>query len=440
MENNFYQVGEKLVQQLVNDEKLKISFGAESSQFIRFNGAKVRQTGLVDDAVLAMELISGKRTTSGSITVSGNVDQDYKNALDELLRLRNDVSQLPEDPFIVEPENLGSSREEHTGELPDSENCLEDIIPPFNRVDMSGILASGRIMQGNMNSVGQKHWFATDTFSLDYSLITPTEKMVKATYAGTNWDHEDYQAFVGKSIEKLELMQLPPKRIEPGNYRTFIASAGVADILRMFSWGGTSEAAIQQGESAFCKMRNENIRLSEKFSLSEDFRNGTVPRFNANGETAPELLQIIDKGKLVNTLISTRTAKEYNKKSNFASGGEGFRSPVMAGGSLNEDDVLNELGTGVYLSNLHYLNWSDQIGGRITGMTRYACFWVEDGKIVAPIENMRFDDSLYNFFGDNLEAVTDRARMNPEVGTYEGRELGGTFCPGILLSSFALTL
>jgi predicted Zn-dependent protease len=295
-------------------------------------------------------------------------------------------------------------------------------------------------MQGNMNSVGQKHWFATDTFSLDYSLITPTEKMVKATYAGTNWDHEDYQAFVGKSIEKLELMQLPPKRIEPGNYRTFIASAGVADILRMFSWGGTSEAAIQQGESAFCKMRNENIRLSEKFSLSEDFRNGTVPRFNANGETAPELLQIIDKGKLVNTLISTRTAKEYNKKSNFASGGEGFRSPVMAGGSLNEDDVLNELGTGVYLSNLHYLNWSDQIGGRITGMTRYACFWVEDGKIVAPIENMRFDDSLYNFFGDNLEAVTDRARMNPEVGTYEGRELGGTFCPGILLSSFALTL
>ena len=143
MENNFYQVGEKLVQQLVNDEKLKISFGAESSQFIRFNGAKVRQTGLVDDAVLAMELISGKRTTSGSITVSGNVDQDYKNALDELLRLRNDVSQLPEDPFIVEPENLGSSREEHTGELPDSENCLEDIIPPFNRVDMSGILASG---------------------------------------------------------------------------------------------------------------------------------------------------------------------------------------------------------------------------------------------------------------------------------------------------------
>ena len=92
------------------------------------------------------------------------------------------------------------------------------------------------------------------------------------------------------------------------------------------------------------------------------------------------------------------------------------------------------------LSNLHYLNWSDQLGGRVTGMTRYACFWVENGKIVSPIEDMRFDDTIYNFFGDNLESVTDTARLNPSVGTYCGRNLGGVQCPGIILSSFELTL
>ncbi|MBT5078117.1 MAG: TldD/PmbA family protein, partial [Candidatus Marinimicrobia bacterium] len=82
----------------------------------------------------------------------------------------------------------------------------------------------------------------------------------------------------------------------------------------------------------------------------------------------------------------------------------------------------------------------DCIGGRITGMTRYACFWVENGEIVAPIENMRFDDSFYNFFGENLEAVSNKVEFNPEVGTYESRSLGGTHCPGVLLSSFSLTL
>jgi len=112
----------------------------------------------------------------------------------------------------------------------------------------------------------------------------------------------------------------------------------------------------------------------------------------------------------------------------------------MGGGSLKEADILETLGTGVYLSNLHYLNWSDMIGGRITGMTRYACFWVEDGKIVAPIENMRFDDSIYSFLGEKLEAVTEKLHINPDVGTYEGRELSAIVCPGVLLKSFSLTL
>ena len=112
----------------------------------------------------------------------------------------------------------------------------------------------------------------------------------------------------------------------------------------------------------------------------------------------------------------------------------------MHPGDLAESDILQQLGTGVYLSNLHYLNWSDRIGGRITGMTRYACFWVEDGKIVAPIENMRWDDSIYNFLGENLEAVTDKALVNPDVGTYDGRELSAVVCPGVLLNSFTLTL
>jgi len=210
--------------------------------------------------------------------------------------------------------------------------------------------------------------------------------------------------------------------------------------LAMFSWNGLSEAAIRQGESAFGKMRTEGVMLSPLFSLVEDFTNGRVPRFNDNGEMAPEWVELIAQGRLVNSLTSSRSAKEYGVRSNFAVEGEYLRSPLMAAGNLEDDDILESLGTGVYLSNLHYLNWSDMIGGGITGMTRYACFWVENGEIKAPIENMRFDDSIYRFLGDNLEAVTATVQVNPEVGTYQGREFSSTTCPGILLRSFALTL
>jgi predicted Zn-dependent protease len=366
--------------------------------------------------------------------------QMKKTAYMELERMREEVVSLPKDPFVVLPEDTGSSREDRNGSLLNQENAVFALSPSMQGVDLAGIWASGRIFTGNANSAGQKHWFATDTFSLDYSLITPDERMVKDTYAGSKWDQAEYEKNMASSIAKLRMMDKPGKKIKPGAYRTYIAPAGVADIVGMFSWGGVGEASIQQGDSSLCRMRQNDVKMAPCFTLSEDFTSGMVPRFNYNGELAPEKLDLILSGSLHNTLISSRTAKEYGVKTNYAGEREAMRSPVLAAGDLKEDDVVQSLDTGIYLSNLHYLNWSDRPGGRITGMTRYACFWVENGEVVAPIENMRFDDSIYNFFGENLESVTDKSHLHPTVQTYEGRELGGVSCPGILLKSFELTL
>ena len=440
MEQLFNQLSEILLKSLDADEHMKVSIDGENSQFVRFSQSKVRQAGLVDDASLSISLIKDGRTCSGSFTLTGNSETDEKTAYMELERMREEVVSLPKDPFVVLPEDTGSSREDHNGSLLSQENAVSALSPAMQGVDLAGIWASGRIFTGNANSAGQKHWFATDTFSLDYSLITPDERMVKGTYAGSQWDQTEYEKNMTSSIAKLRMMDKPGKKIKPGAYRTYIAPAGVADIVGMFSWGGVGEASIQQGDSSLCRMRQNDVKMSPCFTLSEDFTSGMVPRFNYNGELAPEKLDLILSGSLHNTLVSSRTAKEYGVKSNFAGEHEAMRSPVLAPGDLNEDDVVQSLDTGIYLSNLHYLNWSDRPGGRITGMTRYACFWVENGEVVAPIENMRFDDSIYNFFGENLESVTDKSHLHPTVQTYEGRELGGVSCPGILLKSFELTL
>ena len=162
--------------------------------------------------------------------------------------------------------------------------------------------------------------------------------------------------------------------------------------------------------------------------------------FNDDGELAPKTLPLINSGILKNTLINSRTAQEYKIDSNFAGSWEGLRAPVMDTGNLHEKDIPSKIDKGVLLNNLHYLNWSDNVGGRITGMTMYACFWIEDGEIIAPIDNMRFDDTIYNIFGSNLESVTSKSQFIPDTGTYSGRSFGGTNCPGILLNSFSLTL
>ena len=440
MDKYFNKINEHLFSLLSSEEILKVGLWGESSQFIRLNNSKIRQTGIIDDMSYSIALIANNRQVSCSTTLNGSFENDKNHLLNILNSLRHDIAKVPEDPYIVYPTAGKSSNEKHRGSLLDFDKSVSSLLPVTQGVDLAGIWASGSVYTGVANSLGQQHWFETETFSLDYSLITKDKKMVKDCFAGTNWNQEEYEKYISNSKTKLDIMNRKSVKIDPGNYRTYIAPAGVADIVDMFSWGGISESSLQQKDSALLKMRQENVQLSPCFTLTEDFSNGMVPKFNGNGEIAPETLPLIVGGSLENTLVSTRTEKEYGVSSNFASSSEGLRSPIIKTGKLKENEILSKLDNGVYLSNLHYLNWSDRLGGRITGMTRYACFYVENGEIVAPIENMRFDDTIYNVFGQNLESVTDKNQLIPNVGTYDGRNLGGSHCPGILLNSFSLTL
>ena len=440
MNEYFDKINNTLFSLLKNDEILKTGMWGENSQFIRINGAKIRQTGIVNDLSYSIKLISNKKQTSHSSTITGIFETDKNKLIAILNQLRNDITKVPEDPFIVYPQSNECSEEKFKGELLSHDEAANILMKPIQGVDLTGLWASGNIYTGVANSAGQRHWFETETFSLDYSLITKDKKMVKDCFAGTNWNQKRYEQYIASSKKQLELMDKASIKIDPGKYKTYIAPAGVSDIIDMFSWGAISESSLQQKDSALLKMRNENIKLSPCFSLKEDFSNGMVPRFNSEGEVAPETLPLIVSGSLENTLVSSRTEKEYGITSNFANSSEGLRSPNIALGELEKDNILKAIDTGVYLSNLHYLNWSDRLGGRITGMTRYACFYIENGKIVAPIENMRFDDTIYNIFGDELNAVTNFNQLIPDVGTYDGRNFGGNYCPGVLLNNFSLTL
>jgi len=142
----------------------------------------------------------------------------------------------------------------------------------------------------------------------------------------------------------------------------------------------------------------------------------------------------------VGSLVSPRTAREFNLSENGANGEEMPESLAMRAGTLAADDVLDALDTGLAIGNLWYLNYSDRPACRITGMTRFATFWVEHGKVVAPVDVLRFDDSLYRMFGSNLEALTAETQLLLDANTYQSRQLTSLRLPGALVSDLAFTL
>ena len=67
------------------------------------------------------------------------------------------------------------------------------------------------------------------------------------------------------------------------------------------------------------------------------------------------------------------------------------------GGDRSEQELITELSPGLYISDLHYLNWSNKKNASITGMTRYGCYFVDENGHRSPIKDMRFNMSLYAF-------------------------------------------
>ncbi|MBD2665893.1 TldD/PmbA family protein [Richelia sinica] len=441
LETSFNQLVETLLMKKAEDEQFTVRLKSERSQFTRFNHAKVRQTGFVADGWIELTLMAEQRRIFSQFPFTGNWEVDGNLAYTALQELRAEIPLLPIDPYLVLPSGNHTSREINTGNLLTTETVVERILESVADLDFTGIYAGGVVVRAYGDSNGQLHWFATDSFNLDYSLFIPSGQAVKGTFAGNEWDESAYLGKIKDGKKQLEMLSLPPKKIPRGQYKTYFAPAAVADLLAMLSWGAISEADIQQGNSALAVLSRQEKNLSPKFNLKENFTKGLVPRFNELGEIAAPELILIDQGNLVNTLINSRTAKEYGKIANGANSYESLRAPEIASGNLAFEQILPNLDTGLYVSNLHYLNWSDRPSGRITGMTRYACFWVENGEIVAPIENLRFDESLYRFWGeDNLVDLTNFQEFIPEVGTYDSRQLGGSFVPGMLVKDFTYTL
>ena len=426
--------------ELLPHEHASLSYHAEDTYFVRMNHAKVRQNGFVRQAAVSITLRSAGKTYCFSQGLSCLLEQDKETLAQALEAARRTAALLPDDPYLSIPTAKDHSETVYTGSLPPHQKVEQMLLEPVAGADFTGLFAQGIMCRGAANTASARHWFQTETFSLDYSIWLENGRAVKGLYAGREWKQAEYEKRIAEARQGLKILALPQKKIEPGKYRVFISADALAEVVEFFSWNGLGERDIRQGESAYLALKEGREHFSELFNLSQDFSIGVEPAFNSEGEAAPEKLTIIENGKLANTLVSSRSEKQYGTKSNGAEPHERLRSAVIGAGTLAESEALNALGTGIYISNFHYLNWSDTATARVTGMTRFGCMWVEDGKIIAPIADMRWDESLYNMFGAHLLAVTKERRLLAETGTYEERSAGGSLLPGILVKDFNCTL
>lgn len=439
MRETFFSIADHVIAGLRTGEEALLWFEAERSGFVRFNHGRVRQPGSVTQASLSIDLIHGARHAGGRVTLCGNPPADRERVSGFVAELRSELAGLAEDPHLLYNLEPASTEASAGATLPDPLDLAAQVIEACAGLDFVGILAAGEVCRGFANSLGQRNWFAKPSFNLGFSLYSRADKAVKSAYAGLTWNANDLRRRIGDAARQLELVTRPAKTIEPGKYRVYLAPAALQEVFGLLSWNAFGLKNHRTKQTPLLRLI-AGERLAPSITLSENTAEGAGPAFGPAGFIRPHAVELLREGALCGALVSPRSAREYDVPTNGAAESESPEALELAPGALPEDEALAALDTGLYVNNLWYLNYSDRSTCRITGMTRFATFWVERGEIRAPLNVMRFDDTLHNMLGANLLGLTREREMLLDDGSYGQRSTASMRLPGALIDRCAFTL
>ena len=440
MKDYFQKISYKLFNSLENYEILLLNFDAEKTNFVRFNHSKIRQAGNVRQMTLTLNLIFKSKTLTSVIRLSTDFEKDSILLLRTLYYLRREIPELPEDPYLMYERNINSFENDITSNKLDAYAMTGNIIDSCSMLDMVGILSSGTILKGFASSLGQFNWHESESFNFDWSMYTESGKAIKQNYSDQEWSQKRFTDLLSESKEKLNVIDNKEVKVKTGEHRVYLSPSALNEIIDMLSWGGFSYKANKIGSSPLHLMEKGKKNFNKIVSFSENLSNGISPKFHSDGFIKPEMTELIVDGQYANSLVSPRSALEYSVNHNAA---EYYESPVsihLKQGELDANKILDTLKDGIYISNLWYLNFSDRNNGRITGLTRFGCFMVENGEYKGPINTMRFDETVYNIFGDKLIGLTDSPQLLMDSSTYEERSTYSSTIPGAIVEDFKMTL
>ncbi|HEY2864263.1 MAG TPA: metallopeptidase TldD-related protein [Casimicrobiaceae bacterium] len=440
METYFSEMAAFLDGALAPGEVYTCTLDAEVSDFVRMNLGKIRQPGTVAQRYVRLHLIRGRKHAEHCQTVTGDLARDRDALWQALASLRDTVADLPDDPHLDFATDVHSSRVVRSTPMPAPEGVIATVLDAAKGLDLVGIYAAGPVYRGFANSLGQRNWHEVTSFNLQWSLYHRADKAVKTAYGGFDWSDRAFAAKMHGARERLALLAVPARSLEPGTYRAYLTPTAMEEIAGMLCWGGFSGRALATRQSCLFRMQEGATELAPSISFAENTAQGVAPAFQDEGFARPGAVPLVNGGKLVGSLVNPRTAKEFSLTANGANAAESPESLDMAPGELSGDEVLAALDTGLYLGNLWYLNFSDRPACRVTGMTRFASFWVDKGRIVAPVNVMRFDDSVFRLLGERLVGLTSESELLLSDQSYRARSVSSMRLPGAVVGEMAFTL
>ena len=248
----------------------------------------------------------------------------------------------------------------------------------------------------------------TSTFGCGISAVAG-----EGTAMQRDWDYSSKRHFsdleemekVGRTAGERTVARLNPQKVDTGTYPIVLDRRCSNSFVGHLS-SAINGAAIARKTSFLKDAMGEQV-MAKGVSIVDDplIMRGPASRPCDGEGVVNQAIELVKDGVLQSWLLDTGTAKELGLETNGRSGrsGPSTTNIAMMNGNISKDDLLAEIGTGLYVT--------DFIGSGVNGVTGdysrgVSGFWIENGDLTYPVSEVTIAGNLKDIFM-NLRPAND---------------------------------
>jgi PmbA protein len=412
---------------------------ADDGSLTRFANSEIHQNVAESNVQVNLRFVAGKRV--GVASTNRYDDEGLRRLAERAAAIARNSEELEDWGGLPEPTPIRDVPEGYAeataGATP--ELRAEGVRAVIAAADAAGVVSYGSFSTatetlGIANSKGVRASQRRTVSQLLTVAMAPDGGSGYAESAAVDVTGID-AAEIGRQAAEKARATGNPIAVDPGDWPVVLEEYAVVDLLSMLGYMGFSALAVQEERSFSEPGRRVG---SDLVSIVDDGHDPqTLPMaFDYEG-VAKERVSLIDHGTCRDVVFDAQTAARAGR----ASTGHGLPAPnpygpfplnmAMAAGETPRDELVRGLDRGLLVTRFHYTNPVHPKLAIVTGMTRDGTFYVEGGRIIGPVRNLRFTQSY-------LEALAATSAVSRERRTLKG-DFGGVLVPAIRVDSWNFT-
>ncbi len=428
-------------------EGVEVVLIAEQTDLTRFSRSQIHQNTGLQSLLVGIRI---RENQKAAVAWSSDTSKDGIRAL--VRRAQEALAQAPEDPSLPPLQGPSSLPQlEHPSVYEESlafgpkeraELARQAFEIVGDKGEVYGTISSGVAEFGYLNTQGVEAYQAVTDVHATINVKTPNQGSGWAQFSTPRASQLNITQVTERALQKA-IDSEHPQDWQAGEFPVLLEPLAYRDLLVYVSYAAFSAKLVQEKRSCLVGKFGKQAFQSSLTIVDDPSDPRTFPRIFDWEGTPKRPIPLIENGVPIQPAYDLRTAQHDRVSSTGHSmfPFQDFPLPLhlhVSPGARSIEEILPDLDEAILITRLWYINVVDPMTLTLTGMTRDGTFLIRNGKIVKPIKNLRFTESMVRLWESAFEHSQEREVIAPT--TYYGfRNPHGMLVPYVYFPKFRFT-